>query len=1596
MVQFAVIRNFHRFLVVLLFSHLTYSQVMSNSSTTTTAFPSSEMPIVALTENIDSVITTVPPTTTIPPSVSTEMPTISQTMSTRPVDISCLPLNLMGEMDHITQEEFTSKLTDSCRYDRLIKPTVPATLPVEMQIDLTHIEASDAQQMKSYILVQLGYQDHRLKYDTFSPKRGSIQGEEPLRNKIWVPHLTVKNERESALMGLDGKDVFVQIGPDGTIQYNYRMTLTFYCWMNLKKFPFDYQICEITWISWSYDTTNLQLTWAKKDAVQISRNLHLTEFVLDSFWTETGTHPASFATGGLAGNYSMLTFKFKLRREVGYYIMDYFLPSMFLVVTSWVTFWLQADASAPRTVLGTSTMLSFITLNGGLTKNLPKVSYIKASEVWFLGCSTFIFCSMAEFAFVNVIWRRKKQVEVKKASSKYILRGAVTPSFARKQQLRRAESCNSLYKTRSCTSLNEDRENERQICQNNYLTVHSFPTSMQSVPTIRMSHSSDDNLVNPEDSVTTIPVPEKSPNGNSYHNSPQGWTTMSPQEVANWIDKKSRIVFPVAFLIFNLLYWSFVYKKLTIIMKKSQEKDNKSSQGSECQQKSRSFISVSDALGIVNPSLISSSPVSRTKPRFTNNPNTPSSSKKSEIREGDKSDIPKKRNRRRERRSKHKTDEGYLGESPSSFKPLNQSGYIGSSNLPKFINSPVNIARKIPKDLSHTGSPKTIGKRSTSRELQQDSLSPSTSSKSLKTKFNYEIHPIPRPQTGKYFRKRNIKHKYINLRSFLGDALTCLFKTERILCEAFKSLSLDPKRKMSKHKFETREPLKKSSIKSLGHKKTQSIEANISLESTQGVSHSDESPKKRRWPRREKHRRLKIEKRVAREAQESFCPMMSQEEVEKGLIMGELVKGFVRINPKSFKNSYVSNNDSTQSDYQITSVSDRNTALEGDEVVLKLKPEVEGQKCAMVVYILQKVHPRTTIGTLKPNPSDPESALFYPRDKRMPIMKIPSVSLPNGFKTRPKAFEGILFCAKLLEWPQPNQAFGVIIENLGLAGGLEVETRAILKEFCLDVTPFPPEMVQYLPKSKEIPAKELQQREDIRKECVFTIDPLTARDLDDAVSVKELPNGNYEIGVHISDASYYLPEGTELDEMVSTKGTTIYLVDSVYHMLPVELCLHCSLLPGEDKLAFSVFWEMDLQGNVYSTRFARTVLNSCAQLAYEHAQQMIENPHKEFQNEDLPKILNDFTAKDLSKTVNVLQKIAINLREGRVKNGSLRIDQVKLLFSLHPRNGEPLDFIAYENKESHRLIEEFMLLANISVARKISETFPDIAFLRCHEPPKFTMLAEAQKCLETCGIHVDISSSGGIHSSLRKYITDDFEGLCRGVVLNHVFAKPMTRARYFCAATMDTEEEYAHYALSVPIYTHFTSPIRRYADIMVHRLLSASLGYSDKPKWNIDHVASVAANCNKQKYNAKRAGEASSELYLAHYIEKNQPYIQDCVVVDVKERSFDAIVLKTGSVVRVNQKLCQDNPKWKIQPIQTAPAHSDKLGHEKKVLRLIIEFPKTTLCPIVQQKVVEMFTVLKIRLKRVPNSSKLEPYLLRPIMSLTFERNENSAPSGIQ
>lgn len=217
-----------------------------------------------------------------------------------------------------------------------------------------------------------------------------------------------------------------------------------------------------------YNTSSIVLHWEPESPVNVAPELHLTEYVLLNYFSNEATINADYTDlrhGAFVGNYSSLNFTLHLSREMGFYMMDYFIPSWMIVATSWVTFWLQADQTAPRVTLGTSTMLTFITLASSQGKTLPKVSYIKASEVWFLGCVGFIFASLVEFAFVNIIWRRKKNVELKKVNTKYVMKSTLTPRLARK------ELNSGLTKSKSCSNLVDQNESGNGF--NNYLTVHS-------------------------------------------------------------------------------------------------------------------------------------------------------------------------------------------------------------------------------------------------------------------------------------------------------------------------------------------------------------------------------------------------------------------------------------------------------------------------------------------------------------------------------------------------------------------------------------------------------------------------------------------------------------------------------------------------------------------------------------------------------------------------------------------------------------------------------------------------------------------------------------------------------------------------------------------------------------------------------------------------------------------------------------------------------------------------------------------------------------------------------------------------------------------
>lgn len=444
--------------------------------------------------------------------------------------------------------------------------------------------------------------------------------------------------------------------------------------------------------------------------------------------------------------------------------------------------------------------------------------------------------------------------------------------------------------------------------------------------------------------------------------------------------------------------------------------------------------------------------------------------------------------------------------------------------------------------------------------------------------------------------------------------------------------------------------------------------------------------------------------------------------------LGRVVEGDLRVNEYDNTESYMTN-EADDRDIYFSSMLLRQCALHCTRVRAFAFTAEDRSPCAresvkrivrgFVIEILDDQSNRQIVGKFEFTPTScltTSSLVIVPDDRRLPRIKIDKSSNPMLTSGTFSPKKNVLYLVKLAYW-KDKKPYGTIMEEIGRADELEAGNRAVLLKNSLKPLVFSDSIMAALPcEPFIIPEAEYNSRENLTKDEIFTIDPLTARDLDDAVSCKQLGNGNYEIGVHISDVSYFINENSELDNIIKDQATTIYLVNTVYHMLPRQLCMLCSLLPGLDKLTFSVFWEMTPTAEIVSTRFSKTIINSCSQLAYEHAQMMIDQPDREFEEKDLPKI-HRFTHRDLSRTINMLNSLATILRKKRFDNGCISINQRKILFDLS-ENGEPIGFRPDERNDSNFLIEEFMLLANQSTAKFIFDKFPTIAVLRNHAPPK--------------------------------------------------------------------------------------------------------------------------------------------------------------------------------------------------------------------------------------------------------------------------------------
>ena len=465
---------------------------------------------------------------------------------------------------------------------------------------------------------------------------------------------------------------------------------------------------------------------------------------------------------------------------------------------------------------------------------------------------------------------------------------------------------------------------------------------------------------------------------------------------------------------------------------------------------------------------------------------------------------------------------------------------------------------------------------------------------------------------------------------------------------------------------------------------------------------------------------------------------------------------------------------------------------------------------------------------------------------------------------------------KITDWPERDKKpEGKIIRKLGKAGDHNAEIHSIMAEFGLPFE-FPDQVeaeADSIPES--IATNEIKKRKDFRKIDTFTIDPHDAKDFDDAISIRQLPNGNTEIGVHIADVTHYVSPNTSLEEEAVDRATSVYLVDRTIPMLPERLSNGlCSLRPKEDKLTFSAVFELDEKARVKSQWFGRTIIHSNRRFTYEEAQERIESGKGDF-----------------AKEVQHLNDLAGLIRKMRFKNGAMNFETVEVKFKL-AEDGTPLGIVPKERKEAHKLVEEFMLLANRSVAEfiygraKSGKIHPFV--YRTHDNPDPEKLETFSVFARKFGYQMDIERKG-VSKSMNKLVSD-VEGKPEQNVLQQLAIRTMAKARY-------TTEEKGHFGLAFNHYTHFTSPIRRYPDMMVHRLLQHYLdGGKPENKEVLEELCIHSSEREKRAADAERASIKYKQVeFMSNVEDKDFPGIVSGVAewgvfVEITETKCEGLV----------------------------------------------------------------------------------------------------------
>ncbi|XP_052815273.1 exosome complex exonuclease RRP44-like [Mya arenaria] len=498
--------------------------------------------------------------------------------------------------------------------------------------------------------------------------------------------------------------------------------------------------------------------------------------------------------------------------------------------------------------------------------------------------------------------------------------------------------------------------------------------------------------------------------------------------------------------------------------------------------------------------------------------------------------------------------------------------------------------------------------------------------------------------------------------------------------------------------------------------------------------------------------------------------------------------------------------------------------------------------------------------------------LFVPAEKKMPKIRIETRQAADLCSQR--------IVVAIDSWPRNSRyPQGHFVRKLGTIGDKETENEVLLLEHDVPHSAFSQQVLAFLPSLPwTITEEDMKHRTDLRHLTVCSVDPPGCTDIDDALHCRDLQNGNLEVGVHIADVSHFIRPGNAMDKEASSRGTTVYLVDKRIDMVPELLSSNlCSLRSDGDRFAFTVIWEMSHKAEIVKTTFMKSVIRSKASLTYGEAQMIIDDPKR-----------ND----EIATSLRGLNKLAKVMKQRRIDKGALTLASPEIRFNIDSETHDPIDVQAKQLMDTNSMVEEFMLLANISTAERIHQEFPNCAVLRRHPSPPPSNFDPLIKAALSKGFKMNVSTGKDLADSLNAAVIPDDTYF--NTMLRIMTTRCMMQAVYFCSG-MIPESEFLHYGLASEIYTHFTSPIRRYSDILVHRLLAVCIG-ADASYPELLEKQKTQAVCNNLNYRhkmAQYAGRASVNLHT-HLFFKKRVVDEEGYILFVRKNAVQVLIPKYG------------------------------------------------------------------------------------------------------